>query len=67
MSQLQINGLVHPSIHNAICLSRMGLKIENQNLSFGASKSLEVGYGLVRYEGEPIEKFITNLHKLQGS
>jgi hypothetical protein len=67
MSELQINGLIHPSIHNAISLSQLGSKISNQNLSFGASKSLEVGYGLLRYEGEPVEKFITNLRRLQGS
>jgi len=67
MSGLQINGLVHPSIHNAISLSQLGSNISNQNLSFGASKSMEVGYGLLRYEGEPKEKFIINLRRLQGS
>ena len=67
MSELQINGLIHPSIHNAMSLSQLGSKISNQNLSFGASKSLEVGYGLLRYEGEPVEKFIINLRRLQGS
>jgi hypothetical protein len=66
MSSFRINRLVHPSIHNAMCLSRVESQMENQNVLFGAVKAIEVGYGLLSYQYEPVENFVNNLKKIIG-
>jgi hypothetical protein len=64
-SGLAINGLMHPSIQNAICFARTSSeKSSNLQLDVQADKAIEIGYGLLRYSKEPVERFLENIRRL---
>ena len=64
-SGLAINGLIHPSIQNAICFARTSSeKSSNLKLDVQADKAIEIGYGLLRYSKEPVERFLENIRQL---
>lgn len=64
-SGLAINGLMHPSIQNAICFARTSSETSsNLKLDVQADKAIEIGYGLLRYSKEPVARFLENIRPL---
>lgn len=64
-SGLAINGLMHPSIQNAICfLTSNKEESENSQISIQERTLLLIGYGLIRYQQEPVQRFTENIRRL---
>jgi hypothetical protein len=66
-SKFMIEGLVHPSIHNAMSAAKVRDLPENMsNVGHALDKAVEIGYGVTRFWQEPIDKFLKDIRKLLG-